>query len=1006
MGFWNEYRESVFDVPPLPPPSGATKVPGGAGASPVASGTPKPEARSQREAGIHAMSNNQLQVALAKHEITEEEIAAVWGPNKIIEVKNDPLSAANIAAINSASPSTNLPAAPTAIPPTATPIPLAEAASQITSGATATRDDGSFPFPPPTDAATGATSTATAMNPTGAVSAAGGSSSTVGPGGRTLDQVRGTQYVNDEERAWYLSLTGGKPSSSASGTAKTSSPSSGSGGASGGGGIATPEPAVVPNSAQDFQNRGALGLKNNGGTLLLNGQQYRNNTTPIQNPADKLWYNTGPDGQPQGAGFKSETAANLAQEYTSAGTAVTSKLGNSPLAKGAAQGGFSRTFAPEESNFRTIGMDQQIAAGATAGNQRGDILGTISNNTKTPLDITLGGISEGGGITPVGNNESFTGQIPGGPSIGMSSILGNNGVNTQYWLSQMSGLPPSEIAKLKINTPEKALQFQQGVETARATGMMPNFASLYATNEPAGHPNLSWGEANGGDSNTPYDQALAGFKNTYLDSPDLTYLPDVVPSGAGSTQIGNVAYGSNMFEDPNYYAKGGQFTTDGPLAMVDMSSGQTKGIAGEAGPEKVTIDPRNAKAPSSAQSLGGIQPFAAGGQIWTGHPEQPQALYEADQITPTEYGRKLGYNSKPLTYNDPDYLPQSQRNAAMPAASVSGQPVQASYDHMGPEQKAQFEQGQYSQISPQPTSYQQAGGQVLPVYDDLAYDRQSMTNSGVETREVLKPINVGGVPALLRTYEYSGPPIKSASQQDADAKAYLIAQLNGSPTGNLSPGAGSFAGKPTDRTGQLAALYDLDPKAAMLYAAQGNSGGQGQGSWGGGHGGQNQDRNIENEAMRKRQYDINARNYARAGMPSPTLLDIPREEWNGEGTAPTGEAPYQRYNRPVQNGYALPFDYEVGSPFYNRGNQGQSGGWGGGYGGGQGGYGGGSQGPRQNPRPQTPTPHTPRPGGAPWGGGQGGNNNTGPWFNQLPWWARNARRYGPPVGTGMAGSGA
>ena len=161
------------------------------------------------------------------------------------------------------------------------------------------------------------------------------------------------------------------------------------------------------------------------------------------------------------------------------------------------------------------------------------------------------------------------------------------------------------------------------------------------------------------------------------------------------------------------------------------------------------------------------------------------------------------------------------------------------------------------------------------------------------------------------------------------------------------------------------------------------------------------DRNIENEAYRRRQYDIQSRNYGRAGLPPPTLLDIPRMEWNGEGEPPwgSGEAPYQRYGREVQNGFALPFDYEVNSPWYNRGNEGMGGGgWGGGsWGGRPGGRpgggrpGGGQGGPGGGPRPNQP------------GGGWGGRPDQESWFNQLPWWARNGRRFGPPVGSGMTG---
>ena len=84
-----------------------------------------------------------------------------------------------------------------------------------------------------------------------------GASGGAGPAGRTVDQVRGTQYLSDAERSWYLQQTGGAtaPAGGGTSTARATTSSGGStaapratssGGsaaapaASGGGGVATP----------------------------------------------------------------------------------------------------------------------------------------------------------------------------------------------------------------------------------------------------------------------------------------------------------------------------------------------------------------------------------------------------------------------------------------------------------------------------------------------------------------------------------------------------------------------------------------------------------------------------------------------------------------------------------------------------------------------------------------------------------------------------------------------
>lgn len=47
---------------------------------------------------------------------------------------------------------------------------------------------------------------------------------------------------------------------------------------------------------------------------------------------------------------------------------------------------------------------------------------------------------------------------------------------------------------------------------------------------------------------------------------------------------------------------------------------------------------------------------------------------------------------------------------------------------------------------------------------------------------------------------------------------------------------------------------------------------------------------------------------------------------------------------------------------------------------------------------------TPEPVGGNWGG-RPAAPDMGPWFNQLPWWARGARTQGPALGSGLMTGG-
>lgn len=721
--------------------------------------------------------------------------------------------------------------------------------------------------------------------------------------------------------------------------------------------------SVVGGTKADLYLRGGTDL---GKAVVSNGQQYRaSGIEPVQQ-ADGKWYIPG-----QQTPFSSESSARAAMPLVNTGAAVTSRLGNSPTAKAAGQGGFTNRINPDRSLFPLISMDQSIAAGATKGNQVGDILGTSVREGYQPLDITLGGISEGGGLTPVGNPEdpysSFTGQLPGDVSIGQSSILGNSGYNTLYWLQQSTGIPESTLAAMKLTAPQ-ALQLEQAAATLRQQGLMPDLASLKARNEPSGYEGaaggsqLKWGSANGGSSNTPYDQALGAFLD-YADvkTPDLTYLPD--PSGYGSTQVGNVVT-AHQYDEALGYKDGGQFKLNEPSTLVGDYSGQPYARIAEAGKqEKVTIEPTREditmKRERGMMPLRGGQPvgFATGGEIYGGSKGWVQTNSNAlrdDAGTVTDYGQQLGFKSDPYAGGGGASGIQSGNAVNIvrnPMVSRSGMPVAASFEQMSPSQTLPFtnqggampNQMISGPLSAQPIGTQTYGNTVLPVYDQLNPKTYGPEMDQYKGGYRYVPMNVGGTPALVRVQEYNAPMIPQA-QQNAQKIAYLTQLLssNGDP-GDL------VGNNPGSRAATLAALYDLDPKAAMLYASQG--GGQGQAPWGQdgmGRGGMpgfgygRRDQQIEDEARRRRQYDIDAYNWSRSGLPSPTLLNLDVNsqaggagggamgsggmgsgggDGSGFGGNPDRQGPdYYPYSRQVRNGFALPFDYEPNSnPWANRG---------------------------------------------------------------------------------------
>jgi len=283
-----------------------------------------------------------------------------------------------------------------------------------------------------------ATSTAMGWQNPDVYASSGGA---VGPAGRTVDQIRGTEYLSDAERDWYLRQTGG---------------AAGGGGASGGsGGGSTPKP-VAPNSRADLLNRGAL--SGPGGAFVLQGQQYRRLNEVVQGE-DGQWYIVDPNGQVVGGPYPNQTQANAANVYTQMGPAI---LGSSQAANIAGRGGL---YDPLQNPvFNTASLDQIISAGAQKGAQPGELLGT-TNVFGDPLDLTLGAIPDYGGMQLLPDG-TFTGQT-GDMSVGWGSYgVSQPNLDTATRAGDSLGfLPMSTLDRL---TPADRIAVGQALEQFRA----------------------------------------------------------------------------------------------------------------------------------------------------------------------------------------------------------------------------------------------------------------------------------------------------------------------------------------------------------------------------------------------------------------------------------------------------------------------------------------------------------------------------------------------------------
>lgn len=392
----------------------------------------------------------------------------------------------------------------------------------------------------------------TTPSPTGGSSEPSGSGA-VGPAGRTAAQIRGTDYLSDAERQWYLQQTGGSPtparSAAASSGGGSSRASSGSGGSGGGGSaaaVATP-PAPLRNSAEDLANRGAIKL---GTTAVLDGTQYRKPPEVVQAP-DGQYYVVGPGGMPIQGPFPNQAQANRANVYVESGPAVTTNK-YAALGEAARQGAGRQRVSAGSGQGAAIKLDDIIGATYSRDDLPGDYLGS-TNAFGSPVDILRGGVPDYGGMYEVPGG-GYTGRMLGEDgrevAIGMSapSQTGNTGVGSHAWTTFSPYLSQSQIDRID---PNKYAELALKLGSLRDQGLIQQADTMTPNNR-------------GGRSSDSAGQA-ANWAALGMDPWELDMLPEP-------------------------YADGGSFMVREPSVIRGLQSGRNYGVMG-ASPERVTITP-------------------------------------------------------------------------------------------------------------------------------------------------------------------------------------------------------------------------------------------------------------------------------------------------------------------------------------------------------------------------------------------------------------------------------
>lgn len=627
---------------------------GSTGGTPAASGTPKPESRTPRQAVVRAMTNTQLQVGLRMGLISAAEVSEVFGPNKMAELGIDPWGSTEEAVMRqwTATPP-EIPAAPTATPAPVAPPPIGGMLGAI-AGSTIS----GTPLPPPQSGAPPAISDA--VQPSGGY---------------------GSQPVSAY-----------KPTASTGG---------GSGGSSGGGGSSAPAaPAVPPpplrDSAQDLKNRGALNVS---GTPVLEGQQYAKTNEVVQS-GDGQWYILSPQGTPVSGPYPNQTQANTANVYSMLGPAATSNASTN-FGQAALQGPNRQKVSQGSGMDQAASIDQMISNTYSKDVQPADFIGAAQTHLG-PVDVLRGAIPDYGGMRGVNNAEGMavggnTGRINtenGEVAIGTSSI-GQTG--TQYGSQAQSAFAPylsqSQIDRidpakynemiLKLGTLREQGLLNQADTAATKSNQAGNYTAL--TGDPYDLELLPETYAEGGDIqfSPEWQQYLEGeqqqgsipmpFKynpTAQLDPSQAVFQPgwnqppngqingvfanwaaQNPPTWGGDTAGGYAngyaewlptgarsgAWASEAALDympPQTYAQGGGFTVKEPSVIQGLQSGRNYGVMG-ASPERVTITPTGTEA---QQNQAGRRESVIAQMLGGGRPQAPQ-IPQGGMPNPTPISR-------------------------------------------------------------------------------------------------------------------------------------------------------------------------------------------------------------------------------------------------------------------------------------------------------------------------------------------------------------------------------
>ena len=248
-----------------------------------------------------------------------------------------------------------------------------------------------------------------------------------------------------------------------------------------------------------------------------------------------------------------------------------------------------------------------------------------SGNLQQDLAAYYGGLAERsrlmapGGLAendPLMANEIF--KVVGGPQSGANERLDASGRNMGSGRGY-KGLYGAD----KAMDPNITLEELAAIVTPRADvdymaegGM--GFTGMGAINNPTGERRREWPadpfSRYSGDQTLPGPLDYANNQRNdlqrggYAGPLYMQYLNDPRAGGMtfvewkarqGRSQNEPFAWDPSLSQVPpapgrtgvSMYAGGGQFATRGPLAMVDMQTGQTEAVAGESGPEAVSVQP-------------------------------------------------------------------------------------------------------------------------------------------------------------------------------------------------------------------------------------------------------------------------------------------------------------------------------------------------------------------------------------------------------------------------------